>query len=228
MVRFCQVRHRQKPGRNAGLLSWPSSAVPIWGFMIGLSMETCLFDMCSRPPHYSGYCTSHYNQKCSGKPLTVLRESRYVSDKVCTFEGCGRAVRARNLCKTHYETQLRGDPLKPIGAWGVYSGGSIQCSALTCEKPARTVGLCDRHMQLKKRYSADAGQISSMRACALCGSDKRLVIDHDHACCPKPPTCGKCNRGCICTGCNVTLGRVQDSVERLKALIDYLENPPGL
>jgi len=47
--------------------------------------------------------------------------------------------------------------------------------------------------------------------CALCkavqGDDKRrMAVDHDHTCCDKELTCGKCNRGILCADCNRMVG----------------------
>lgn len=44
--------------------------------------------------------------------------------------------------------------------------------------------------------------------CDLCGKprEKRFAIDHDHACCPGATSCGKCVRGLLCMGCNLSLG----------------------
>ena len=62
--------------------------------------------------------------------------------------------------------------------------------------------------------------------CAICGETpregRRLAVDHDHLCCDGP-SCGRCVRGLLCDGCNVTLGRVKDSRERLLAMIRYLD-----
>jgi hypothetical protein len=51
--------------------------------------------------------------------------------------------------------------------------------------------------------------------CALCivvPTDRRLHVDHDHACCPcidTRYTCGKCVRGLLCDGCNTRIGYLE-------------------
>lgn len=63
------------------------------------------------------------------------------------------------------------------------------------------------------------------------GVTKKLSVDHDHSCCPKPPICGKCIRGLICSRCNTLLGELGDSqghlLARLDRLRDYKLNPPA-
>jgi hypothetical protein len=54
--------------------------------------------------------------------------------------------------------------------------------------------------------------------CELCGSPpsrRRLNYDHNHI-------TGEF-RGWICESCNLALGLVQDSTDRLRAMIEYLE-----
>jgi len=48
--------------------------------------------------------------------------------------------------------------------------------------------------------------------CAICGAspgDRRLAVDHDHACCPGRQSCGLCLRQLLCFSCNTTLGRLE-------------------
>lgn len=60
--------------------------------------------------------------------------------------------------------------------------------------------------------------------CAICGQmpTRRLDIDHDHACCDRYGSCGKCIRDLLCMSCNGALGMFGDSIERLEAAIKYL------
>lgn len=63
-------------------------------------------------------------------------------------------------------------------------------------------------------------------SCAVCGGDnggKHLHVDHDHTCCSgSRRSCGNCIRGLLCSGCNMGLGLLNDSLENLRAAIKYL------
>jgi hypothetical protein len=63
--------------------------------------------------------------------------------------------------------------------------------------------------------------------CALCGRHcseftRTLSVDHDHSCCPAPPTCGKCNRGLLCLHCNTALQLIESDPEWTRKATDYL------
>jgi hypothetical protein len=62
--------------------------------------------------------------------------------------------------------------------------------------------------------------------CAICCNppkeNKELVVDHDHSCCPTPPTCGRCTRGLLCHSCNTALARLGDSLEGISKVLAYL------
>lgn len=71
------------------------------------------------------------------------------------------------------------------------------------------------HKRYKKTPDWYADKLSEQGGhCALCpalicDSGRRLNIDHDHACCPGPNSCGKCVRGILCARCNNTLERIE-------------------
>jgi len=87
------------------------------------------------------------------------------------------------------------------------------------------------HKQTKEQYLSLCEKQDGR--CAICRrksedsiygkSTKWLSVDHDHRCCPEKTTCGKCRRGLLCSGCNFFLGIAEDSIERLRAAISYLE-----
>lgn len=62
--------------------------------------------------------------------------------------------------------------------------------------------------------------------CAICGKVPeeifRLVVDHDHECCPGPVSCGKCVRGILCHKCNTGLGMFDDNLDILQSAVKYL------
>lgn len=62
--------------------------------------------------------------------------------------------------------------------------------------------------------------------CAICKRTpeeigvKFLAVDHDHRCCPRQRTCGRCVRGLLCARCNMYLGWFEAHSE---GVIDYTE-----
>lgn len=95
---------------------------------------------------------------------------------------------------------------------------------------------CDKYMGHLKVYSKygdmtpeDYLRIEAEQGgvCKICNNDnsgKRLMVDHDHDCCPGAYTCGKCTRGLLCKNCNWALGNAKDSIEILQKMIDYLKS----
>lgn len=65
-------------------------------------------------------------------------------------------------------------------------------------------------------------------ACGICQEpfgNRHPRIDHDHACCPVPPSgrsrsCGNCVRGLLCVRCNAYLGWLEKHDEAAR---EYLE-----
>lgn len=82
-----------------------------------------------------------------------------------------------------------------------------------------------RNWHLKRRYGITPEMYAAMLSaqdgqCALCeattserrrkGTSVRLVVDHDHKCCPGGMrTCGRCVRGLLCDRCNSMLERLE-------------------
>jgi hypothetical protein len=87
--------------------------------------------------------------------------------------------------------------------------------------------------RLQKIYglSWDTYQDMAKNGCWVCGrteeeNGRMLCVDHDHACCPGEPTCGKCVRGILCIRCNwhvgmLETGRLQHS-DLIPAMCSYL------
>lgn len=109
---------------------------------------------------------------------------------------------------------------------------------------------CYTHHQAKKKqrratarasrwervYSISAEQYEALYAfqggrCAICGIGqgltKALYVDHDHACCDGPTSCGRCVRGLIDEPCNSYLGRIRDDPTIAEKMAEYLRHPPA-
>ena len=114
----------------------------------------------------------------------------------------------------------------------------------TCHRSRKKITRASAHSnRMLKDYNLAPGEYDALYVaqggmCYTCGPwtgnrglSKKLSVDHDHSCCPKPPTCGKCTRGLICSRCNSLIGEVGDSaghaIARLQKYIDYLKNPPA-
>lgn len=114
------------------------------------------------------------------------------------------------------------------------------------QPPIRSCDFCGGQIPYKsgkKRYCSDRCQKDGIareakwrvkgldpstvlpKACQICGAtDRRLVIDHDHDCCPGERTCGKCFRGMLCHPHNVALGMFQEDPAMLRKAARYIEN----
>lgn len=85
------------------------------------------------------------------------------------------------------------------------------------------------HMRWMRYRMAPAEYKERLRkqgnCCAACGcafgktKHRAPHIDHDHACCPKVPTCGECTRGITCMRCNIVLGLLEREPHLLPAFL---------
>lgn len=95
---------------------------------------------------------------------------------------------------------------------------------------------CQKGWQVKHAYNItfeDYARLLESQdfGCAICSRvfddfkiDGRYGdVDHDHACCDGPKSCGECVRGILCHLCNKGLGFFADSPQRLEAAKQYLE-----
>ena len=101
-------------------------------------------------------------------------------------------------------------------------------------KKGRKASAHDLYVQ--RNYGLEPGEYDAMYEaqgglCYTCrranGKTRTLSVDHDHACCPKPPTCGQCNRGLLCRPCNDMFGLARDDIQFFVRAIQYLSSPPA-
>ena len=146
-----------------------------------------------------------------------------------------KPVRTEKRCPKCGET-------KPVSEFGPTKSRGLRARCRSCHNEdgreydhanAIAVRARKRAQKYKKRFNLTLDQVDTLWAsvdyrCEACGihkdetHNKALVIDHDHNCCPTEVTCGKCVRGILCTRCNVGLGALGDSRERVRGLLQYI------
>lgn len=129
------------------------------------------------------------------------------------------------ITDTHKQCRIC-EELLPISEFNKISKESKKIETY-CKKCRSYMG----HERVLSRYKMNIEQYLFLLKqqdykCKICGGteNKRLSVDHDHNCCPGQYTCGKCTRGLLCSKCNKTLGLVNDNIDTLKSMIDYLQN----
>ena len=101
--------------------------------------------------------------------------------------------------------------------------GNKETYCRTCKKYVGiNNNLRNKNLTMEKYSELEKSQNG---VCKICGKTdyKRLSVDHDHSCCPGEKTCGKCTRGLLCSRCNRALGSMEDNVELLQKMINYLK-----
>lgn len=90
------------------------------------------------------------------------------------------------------------------------------------------------HMRRLACYGIDQVRLDQLlaacaEACPIClirfadCTPPGYTVDHDHNCCGRLRSCGKCVRGLLCRQCNGGIGSLRDSREALGRAIDYLD-----
>lgn len=136
---------------------------------------------------------------------------------------CGRIVNVRSSslvcgdtksCKTYGQCYMR------------WQGGSRNEGTLAWIKRILNSGRAHAQRHGHAPPVGDPAKILAMycaagKNCSVClqASDKRLVLDHDHA--------TGLVRGFICANCNSAIGLAGDCADRLRRMADYLESKTG-
>ena len=197
--------------------------------------HTCTIDGCDRPSGTKTICATHRGRikrygvpepyaelrcsVCSG-PITMGPGGVRV---VCDSMECRRA-RQNQRSRSHRAAQ-RADP-----AWRARQAETIKAWREANPDEWKRIA---RASTLRQAYGMSVAEYDALLAaqggrCAVCeapvadAADRRLHVDHDHACCPGKKSCGKCVRGLLCKACNHGLGHFADDPERLRKAIEYL------
>lgn len=78
-----------------------------------------------------------------------------------------------------------------------------------------------RHGLTKTEYEVLFNKYSGL--CWSCKDRPATSIDHDHTCCDKSFSCGKCVRGILCHNCNSALGLLKENKGHILNLHKYIK-----
>lgn len=189
----------------------------------------CSVEGCTAPYLGAGFCSLHYSRSRKGLPLVVEQRMFRPDGRPCAIDWCDVTATTKGYCKRHYYQDKHRRPFTPPE-----DREYRDCGIEVCPRASnRGALLCAKHKS--QAYSRGMSPEQLMTAlngatCAACGGTELLGIDHDHSCCPynQRKSCGKCNRGVLCHGCNIALGMVRDSPERLRLLANFVEANPRI
>jgi hypothetical protein len=195
---------------------------------VNADWANCRVDGCPNPSRTSGrrnsdailLCSTHYARHRRGTPLGVpvgqLLTAGERSEDGSVVKCC--------KCLTW----------KPASDEHFYINRRTLMPRLQCKACCRRRYEADKGRwylgRLRLMYGLTKAQYEAMvssqgGACAICRvQEKRLVVDHDHSCCPGEKTCGKCLRGLLCHACNQGIGKLHDSPKILRSAAEYVES----
>lgn len=107
------------------------------------------------------------------------------------------------------------------------AGGYVWCDT---NMTPREGGMAGHQVsrRLREKIAVEQGGV-----CALCGTEGRLELDHDHGTChPGERGCPFCVRGLLCGPCNTDLGAWESGIypvnpERIPLYAAYAASPPA-
>lgn len=157
----------------------------------------------------------------------------------------------KGFCSPHYYQQLRGISFKPVRGTDEYYAAKLNAEGKKqCTKCDRWLTIDNFYARTDaskaNKWRAHCNKCNIVRRmgitakeyyaildeqnghCAICpatesNNGRELVIDHDHSCCPKGSSCGKCIRGLLCDACNTAIGMLKDNSALARRAADYLE-----
>ena len=137
----------------------------------------------------------------------------------------------REFCNRGHDVRSDESVYMYISKQGNWVRECIEC--IKSKNDRRADQLRANHLwRIFKRTPAwyDEKLASQNGHCAICGADqpggngnKSFQIDHDRKCCSGRKSCGKCIRELLCSSCNSTLGHVDDDIDLLYAMIEYIK-----
>lgn len=199
------------------------------------SRKTCTAEDCQGGAEARGLCGEHYSRSVY---IPKGRSNTPGGIRIkCTWsdEPCDQDATVRKMCNRHSKQRDYLEANKGLPAF-------VTCPVNGCSRRmSRGSKICKRCNQFRWRYSFTVDDVLRLhhpvnRFCRNtgCGSSEDLHMDHDHSCCPREKfgtshkvSCGLCNRGWLCKGCNNSLGMLQENPRRIQGLLDYLADWRG-
>jgi hypothetical protein len=166
-------------------------------------MKVC--KSCKESKPLSEFYKAHYSWEKDGHDYYCkycrvgksLKSHRNLNKKPCSLRECNHPQYAKSFCRMHYARYHRtGSPADKYK--DEYNHSSY----------------------IKYQYGITAEDYNRMAkdGCQICGnaaSTTRLHVDHDHACCDRDKSCGKCVRGVLCSRCNASVDKYEKGRLRL-------------
>lgn len=195
------------------------------------SDKPCLYPTCTKRRHKRFWCNPHYIQQRRHGFESMWSSTAF---ETCVYLNCARKPFSRALCNKHYK-YIYSDQM-PESPDKVFNIKLQSCSVIGCEKKPRRTLMCAAHEDICRKYNVSTMQlsatlISQQFKCKICdSSDRKLFVDHDHACCHEAgdsdhyKRCGQCNRGLVCGLCNFGLAAFMDNAKIIKTASEYFDN----
>lgn len=151
-----------------------------------------------------------YKRTQKYRTCIVCGESKLITEFGFYMKTCKICVHKSSKCR------LCGE-IKPLNEYGLdknrINGHSVDCK------------LCHRLAVKSYTYGLDEEEIKELfdywdHKCAICGSTKKLVIDHNHN---LPKGHPEFIRGILCNYCNTAIGSMRDNPEVIRRAADYVE-----
>ncbi|MFE6126824.1 endonuclease domain-containing protein [Streptomyces sp. NPDC056437] len=189
-----------------------------------MSERTCSMRECGKKPLARGLCSAHYQRALRAGSLEPLEPSTPVH--AITNVNIGLGVGDCAVCGPDSPVRVRPDRGHECKT------RRAEYSKIRKRKPSVRDPLkrkAEKRRLVLKRYGLTEMLFEQMKAaqrgrCRICEElTEKLVVDHDHACCPSAKkSCGKCVRGLLCSRCNIALGLLRDKPELAIAAAAYL------
>lgn len=152
--------------------------------------------------------------------------------KPCSIKGCERHHYAKTWCRPHYARFVRNGTtdalIDVVKDTKKYDRTITRTNAAGQTVKYQTKQKVSREMYLKNQYNITMAEYNKMakNGCQICHDvpERNLHVDHDHACCDREKSCGKCVRGVLCSRCNTLVDKYEIGKMRLdNPRIDKIE-----